>query len=152
MSLLEIANVERTVEIRGKKVAVTGVSALGIAQMMARFPEFGKMLSGMKLDNLDLAKMAPRALNAFIAAGCGNPADDAAEEIAGKLGVGEQLELIDEILRLTFPRGVGPFVERLKAMGVLEALGTVAPAGQEAKAALPETSPEASKNSSQPVT
>jgi hypothetical protein len=151
MSLLEISNVERFVDIRGKKIAVTGVSALGIAQMMARFPEFGKMLSGATVDSMELAKMAPRALNAFIAAGCGNPANEEAEKIAGNLGVGEQLELIDEILRLTFPRGVGPFVEKLKGMGVLNALDKIS-GEEEQPAASPQTSQPPLKNSSQPGT
>lgn len=152
MSLLEISNVVRTIEIRGKNVEVTGISALGIAQMMARFPEFGKMLSGVKLENLDVAKMAPRALAAFLAAGTGTPGDTKAEEVAGNLGVGEQLELIDEILRLTFPRGVGPFVDKLKAMGVLEALGNAMPAGEAQVPASQQTSPDPLKSSSQPGT
>lgn len=121
-SLLEIANVARTVPIQGIDVDVFGISGTAIATLMARFPEVGKMMSGLEPDRKALMKMAPKALNAFIAAGCGKLGDEKAEALAGDLGVGEQLDLIDEILRLTFPRGVGPFVEKLKGLGLLAAV------------------------------
>jgi hypothetical protein len=121
-SLLEIANVARTVNVQGVEVSVFGISGTGIATLMARFPEVGKMMSGVEPDRQALIKMAPKALNAFIAAGTGGIGDEKAEEIAGNLGVGDQLDLIDEILRLTFPRGIGPFVEKLKGLGLLAAV------------------------------
>lgn len=118
-SLLEIAAVPRTVPIRGKDVEVHGISGEGIAALMIEFPEFGKLFSGAIADSKAMMKMAAPALAAFIAAGTGLPGDKAAMEIARKLGVGEQLDLVDEILRLTIPRGIGPFVEKLQALGVM---------------------------------
>jgi hypothetical protein len=121
-SLLEIANVARTIPVRGVDIDVFGISGTGIATLMARFPEVGKLMSGVEPDRDALMKLAPKALCAFIAAGTGKPNDEKAEEIAGNLGVGEQLDLIEEIMRLTFPRGVGPFVEKLKGLGLLAAV------------------------------
>jgi len=121
-SLMEIANVPRQVDVRGVKVDVTGVSAEGLAALMARFPDIGKLFSGIVPEKEDLMKLAPTALSAFIAAGCGKAGNEQAEKIARDLGLGEQLDLVDEILRLTFPRGVGPFVQKLQELGVLSAV------------------------------
>jgi len=141
-SLLEIANVPRTVEVRGLKIEVTGISAMGLTKLMARFPEIGQLFSGIVPEKEELTKLAPGALAAFIAAGTGKPGDEEAEKIAGGLGLGEQLDLVDEIMRLTFPRGVGPFVAKLQALGLL---GAVDPRSL-------QPSPDTPKNSSPPDT
>lgn len=122
-SLLEVASVARQVEVRGTKVDVYGISGEGLASLMVRFPEIGKMFSGMEVNNASVLELAPKALAAFIAAGCGNPNDERMEGIASKLGLGEQIDLIDEIMRLTFPRGIGPFVDKLQELGVLATRG-----------------------------
>ena len=145
-SLLEIADVARTVPIRGKEVEVYGVSGEGLANLMVRFPEVGKMLSGANVDTEGMMKLAPAALAAFIAAGCGKPGDEKMEDVARKLGVAEQLDLVDEILRLTFPRGVGPFVLKLRELGVLATRGL--PGAEAVEEALSQTpSPDSQKNS-----
>jgi hypothetical protein len=56
------------------------------------------------------------AVAAIIAAGCGSPGDNAAETVAGSLSLGIQADLLAAILRLTLPKGVGPFVEKLTAL------------------------------------
>ena len=54
---------------------------------------------------------------AIIAAGTVDPGDPVAEEAAGRLGIDEQADLLAAILRVTLPKGVGPFVEKLLALG-----------------------------------
>jgi hypothetical protein len=61
--------------------------------------------------------MGGDAVAAIIAAGCGYPADDKAESVAAKLSLDAQADLLTVILRLTLPKGVGPFVEKLTALG-----------------------------------
>jgi hypothetical protein len=99
--LLEIANVPRMVNVLGKDVDVFGISGRAVAALMARFPAVGKMFSGIEVQKEDLYKMGPEVIAALIAAGCGKPGDPAAEEFAANLGVGDQLDLLDEILRLS---------------------------------------------------
>lgn len=135
-TLLEIADVPRTVPVRGKEVEVFGVSARGLAAIMLRFPEIGKLMSGKEPDAGEITNMAPEAIAAFIAAGCGMPGNKDAETLAGNLGVAEQLDLIEEIVRLTFPRGIGPFVEKLEALGLRAQVA----------APQPQTSPDQSKS------
>jgi hypothetical protein len=57
------------------------------------------------------------AIAAIIAAGCGYPGDDQAEAVAGKLSLDAQADLLASILRLTLPKGIGPFVEKPTALG-----------------------------------
>lgn len=141
-SLLDILNVPRQITVLGVKVDVTGISAEGVASIMARFPEVGKMFSGVMPDSKKLMTMAPPALAAFIAAGTGHPGDEKHEKVASKLDVSSQLDLVDEIMRLTFPRGIGPFVAKLEALGLL------------AQVEIPSvpSSPDTSKSSTPPVT
>ena len=40
---------------------------------------------------------------------------------AGRLPIGEQVELLSAIFDLTFPQGIDPFVARLEALGVVRA-------------------------------
>lgn len=71
--------------------------------------------------------MGPEALAAFIAAGTGQPGNEEAEKVAADLPVSSQLDLIEQILKLTFPKGVGPFVKQLQAAGLLVAVETPPP-------------------------
>lgn len=142
-SLTEITNVKRSISIQGVDVDVYGVSGLALAQLMARFPEVGKMMSGVEVNRDEMMKMAPDALAAFMAAGTGEPNNPAAETAAGMLSIGDQVELIDEILKRTFPRGIGPFVEKLQGLGLL---------GPAATTPSMPTSPVPSTNSSAPDT
>ena len=63
--------------------------------------------------------MGGDAVAAIIAAGCGYPGDNTAETIAGSLSLDIQADFLAAILRLTLPNGVGPFVEKLTALGSL---------------------------------
>lgn len=139
-SLLEVANVPRQIEVHGIKVDVTGISGEGVASIMARFPEVGKMFSGVMPDSKALMTMAPEALAAFIAAGTGHPGDKEHEKAAAVLDVSSQLDLVDEIMRLTFPRGIRPFVEKLEALGLLVQLETPSapPAPDTSKSSSPQ--------------
>ena len=121
-SIMELTNVPRNVSIQGKDISVIGISSEGVAVLLARFPDIGKAMSGIAVDKDAFGKIVPDAIAAVIAAGCGKPGDTKAEKIAAGLGLGEQMDLLDEILRLTFPRGIGPFVAKAEALGVMAAL------------------------------
>lgn len=145
VSLLDIGDLKEEVDIRGKKIDVTGVSASGAVTLLTRFPEIRKLFAGKAADVTveAIVSMAPELVAAIIAAGCGSPGDVKHEEAARKLGIEEQFDLITAILRLTFPAGVGPFVERLYALMPDADVAAVA-SGWEAGT----KSPEGSNNSS----
>ena len=116
-SLLDIAPLTETVSVRGTDIPVTGVSAKGIAHIMARFPEVREMMVGREVSVDRLIELGGDAVGAIIAAGTGNPGDPDHERIAAGLLLEEQADLLAAILRITLPRGVGPLVEKLTAMG-----------------------------------
>ena len=62
------------------------------------------------------------------------------EAVAARLGLGEQLDLLAAIFELTFPQGVGPFVTKLDALGLLKSADAASGWAQDTK------SPEPLKN------
>jgi hypothetical protein len=109
VGLIDIAPATETIQAQGKPVTVHGVSAKGLAHPLARFPELRRLMSGQEVQTDQLLAMGGDAVAAIIAAGCGYPGDHAAEIVAGSLSLVVQADLLAAVLRLTLPRGVGPF-------------------------------------------
>jgi hypothetical protein len=117
VGLIDIAPAVETIDVHGTSVSVHGISAKGIAHLLGRFPELRKLMTGQQVESENLMAMGGDAVAAIIAAGCGYPADEQAEAVAGKLAIDAQADLFAAILRLTLPAGLGPFVEKLTALG-----------------------------------
>lgn len=117
-SLLDIAPVKREVEVAGTKLEVGGVSSLGIAYLLQKFPELRRLFGGKSADLTPerLMEAVPEAIAAIIASGCGFPGDARAEAVASSLSVGDQISLVTEILELTMPEGFGPFVAKVRLL------------------------------------
>lgn len=115
--LLSIAPVTETIDVLGSPVTVRGVSARGIASLLGRFPELRMLMSGKEVDATKLMAIAPDGVAAIIAAGTGSPGDVDAETIADQLPLDSQADLLGAILRITLPKGIAPFVEKLAALG-----------------------------------
>jgi len=123
--LLDIAPATTIVVVGETEVVVAGLSVRSVASLLARYPELRAMLAqqagAITVDSL--VSMIPHAIAGIIAAGCGMPGDADAEAKAEAVPLEAQADLLDAILRLTMPRGVGPFVARLRGLG--EQLGVV---------------------------
>lgn len=126
VSLVDIAPAAEKVTIRGQAIEVSGISAAGVASLLARFPELRRFFVGRDVPVDQLTAMGGDILAAIIAAGTGSPGDEAAEKAAGRLGIDEQADLLTAILRVTLPKGVGPFVEKLTALGAVVGVQDVA--------------------------
>jgi hypothetical protein len=139
VGLVDIAPHIETIEVQGAPVAVHGISAKGLANLLGRFPELRKLMSGQQVEAEQLMAMGGDAVAAIIAAGCGYPGDEKVEAVAGKLAIDTQADLIGAILRLTLPAGLGPFVEKLTALGgILDAApSATAPALRSPKPSMP---------------
>ena len=142
VGLVDIAPAVETVTVRGQQVEVFGVSAAGVASLLARFPELRRVFAGRDVPVEQLMAMGGDIVNAILAAGTGDPGDPVAEEAAGRLSIDEQVDLVAAIARATLPKGVGPFVEKLTALGV--AVG-VQDAGAPSPTAPATSSPPSSK-------
>lgn len=114
VGLLDIAPLTKTVEVRGTPIVVTGITGEGLFHLFQNFPKIAAALSERgEVTGDQLMRLAPDLVAQIIAAGTGNPGHPEAIAIAKTLSAQEQLELIEATLELTFPKGVGPFVETL---------------------------------------
>ena len=138
VGLVDIAPVTSTILVRGQDITITGVSARGIALLLARFPELRAVITGREVAMDDLLKLGGDVIAAIIAAGTGAPGDVGAEKAADNLTLEEQADLLAAIVELTMPRGLGPLVEKLSRLGLL--------AGGGASAMQATTSLQPSKN------
>ncbi len=145
LSILDIRRKTESVSINDDStVDVVGLSFDSIGQLLERFPILFEALSGRLGSGFaDLIKKAPDAVAAVIAAGTGELNNKKAEKVAKDLPIGTQLDLCQAIGRVTFPKGVRPFLEAVNAtFGA-----TTAPAF-----AAPDTrSPKPSSNSKAPA-
>jgi hypothetical protein len=123
--LLSIAPLTETVEVRGAKVQVCGVSAKSIVGLLSRFPDLRKAWA---MGKFDIAQIPDETMAAIIAAGVSN----IDEENAANLALDEQMELMAVIIRVTMPRGPVPFMATLTGM-----LGSVS--GEKASPKAPAT-------------
>lgn len=117
VGLIDLAPTTETVDIQGEPVSVCGVSAKGLAHLLGRFPELRMLMTGQEVQPERLMAIGGDAVGAIIAAGCGYPGDETAEAVAVCLSLDAQTDLLAVILRLTLPKGIGPFVEKLTALG-----------------------------------
>ena len=138
VGLIDIAPSVETIDVSGAAVAIHGVSAKGVrAHLLGRFPELRMLMTGQNVEADQLMAMGGDAVAAIIAAGCGYPGDEKAETVAGSLAVAAQADLLAAIMRVTLPAGLGPFVEKLTALGgVLDAASIRYGAGYELAVAI----------------
>ena len=118
VGLIDIAPLTAEVVIRGSSIAVTGVNAKGVAMLLARFPELRALVTGRVVALEAILALGGEVVAAIIAAGTGTPGDVQAEKAADNLTLEEQADLLAAIFRMTMPNGVGPFVEKLEALGI----------------------------------
>jgi hypothetical protein len=114
-SLLDIGPLTEEVEIRGTKVTVQGITAGHLFQLFAEFPDMRKLLDGSD-DPMSLMALAPDLIAKIIAIATGSPNDKEVEARAKTLGAAEQLAVVAAAQRLSFPQGLGPFLEQLNRM------------------------------------
>lgn len=123
-TLLDIASLSEFVKIPGKggveqELEVFGVSAEGIVMLLKRFPEIQMLMTGKALEGDQLATLAPPAIAAIIAAATGTTGNKKAELIASRLPLELQMEILEAVIKLTMPNGLGPFVKRLQDMAAM---------------------------------
>ena len=123
VDLTDIAPLTRGVSIRGRELAVHGLSAGDIAQLLAEFPEvkalFAKKdergLKGLKsLDASALMGLPDRVIDAVVAKGL--RLDDPSQ--TALLALGEKAEALAAVVELTLPTGLDPLLKLVDALGL----------------------------------
>ena len=152
VSLLDIGPPTRKVPIRGHDIEVSGITALGVFDLLRDIPELRKVVAEKAMDSdeiVNLISSIPIAIGKIIAAATGHTGDPDHIQAAVRLSAGEQQELLSAIIELTFPRGVKSFVDGLLALAPGDALGwgqaTKSPAPSNVASA-PVTKPETAGN------
>lgn len=150
-SLLDLVPMHATVPVRGQDINVRAVDAMVLVRLMMETPELRKVFAG-KQTNPDevqnLVMSIPDVLNTVIGYGTSPEEYDAAGEPtkvdvepfikkARTLSIGEKTALFLKICEVTFPQGLGPFLESVvdfgersvppSVAGRIKALGTKSP-------------------------
>ena len=118
-SLLDIVPLTTTVSVNGTEITVRGVGIDAIACAMSASPDLAALMrpGGVILsDPASLLMAAPAALHGVIAEACGMAGDAAALEVVRTLPFHSQVDLVEAIIKLSFPGGVLPFVPRLTGL------------------------------------
>jgi hypothetical protein len=100
----------------GRRITVRGLHANDIATIVARFPSMIAVFAGAGDNVVTLFSSLGLAAGAIIAAGCGHPGDEKAEQIAGSFLIDDQLQLFKAIFGLTFPNGLSPVMETIAGL------------------------------------
>jgi hypothetical protein len=105
------------VKINGHRIIVRGVSVDVIASIVARFPALKSLANGESGDIVPrLIAGCGAAVGPIIAAGCGHFGEDEYEQRAAGLLPEQQIKFLRAIFGLTFPNGIGSFVEELSGL------------------------------------
>lgn len=122
VGLIDIAQVVDRIEIGSETFDVPGINLDSLAKLIKRFPEFGKSAVEGKFDAASLFSLGPEFAGAFMAAGMDPNWTPEAEQVMRLLPLDYQARIMESVLRVTMPRGAGPFVQTLrllaKSMGV----------------------------------
>jgi hypothetical protein len=125
-SLVDIAPAVEQLTLRGVEIEVHGVGIDAIARVLAGSEGLRALLTeGSAVDAITLLQKAPEAVHALMAAAVIGPDDDPIRalhrqtleaEAAARLPFGDQVTLAESIMRLSFPGGILPFVDKLTGM------------------------------------
>lgn len=91
-----------------------GVSNRDIAALFDQFPVLGKLATGGKGLGSEILQVARDAIPMIIAAGVGEMDNSKTVDEAGNLPIEQQIDIVEGVIQLTFPKGIPSFVERLQ--------------------------------------
>lgn len=118
VSLIDILPQTRTVRIAAGDLVLHGLGLRQIADLFLAFPSLRNVFTegAPDIELAELIVQAPDAIGAIIAAAADQPEAEQAITERGLLTPEEVLDCVTAISELTFPRGIGPFVQRLAAL------------------------------------
>lgn len=147
VSLADIGPLRKEVTIRGTKLQVRGITAHDVFALLEAFPELKRVIAQQPITGniaQSIVEGIPTSIGHVVAAACGESDNPKAIGAAQALTIGEQLEILEAAVELTFPKGSQSFVA-----GLARLLGQ-AGVGHGWEAAM--SSQEPSKNASVPDT
>lgn len=125
-SLQDIGSLSEEITVsRNVTLQLYGVTTESLFHLMGKFPEI-KLLMQRRAAEIKperIMEMTPRIVSYIIGAGLTDPdIDDHFKTIeknaklARRLGLADQLKAVNKVFELSFPEGVGPFVEQMQLL------------------------------------
>jgi hypothetical protein len=118
VSLVDIVPQTRTVQIAAGGLELRGLGLRQIADLFLTFPTLRNMYvaGAPEVTAAELIMQAPDAVGTIIAEAAGQPEAVAAIAAGNALSMDEEIDCLEVIRDLTFPRGVDPLLKRLAAL------------------------------------
>jgi hypothetical protein len=124
VSLIDIGPAKTVVQIRGHDFEVVGLAAQNIAEILLQFPELRRMLvqGDVGRDVIETLMMRiPDAVHLLVASACGVDVSDEKQREDALVKVknftlGEQYDVIEAMLGITFPRGITNFLAGIQGL------------------------------------
>jgi hypothetical protein len=132
VSLVDIGPLTAPITIRGQEFELKGLPVAVIFEVMKDNVAIKKMLMDRSVNAEDLMMLVqttPSILAQIIAAAFGKMGDDATIRFAMfELYAGEQAEIVEKVLGISFPHGLPQFIDTLRNLfsGQAEASGKAA--------------------------
>lgn len=101
----------------GQSVEVRGITINAMAAIITQFPELKSIMMGTSGNPVPLVVSGcVAAIGPIIAAGVGHFGEQKYVEHAAQMLPEQQLKLLQAIVRLTFPNGIGAFMSEVTAL------------------------------------
>lgn len=114
VSFLDLDDIVKKVEIRGEQFELRGLSFADQALLFKEFPEFQLIFEGKAKEEAINQVLLFRLIAWLVAAGLGHAGDEKAFRIAMRLSVDDQFTMAGDVLEMTWPGVVDPFVAALR--------------------------------------
>lgn len=123
VQLTDLVSHKAVVEIQAGEIEVGKIGAGHLARLLINYPALQSVGGGKGGINVAaLAKAAPDAIPEIISLACGTGDDGIAG--AESLDAADQISMLAAIFKISFPKGVPDFLERIaKAMAILADTG-----------------------------
>lgn len=123
VSLLDLAPVAEKVSIRGNEIPVNGLSLTDLRDLMAAFPDAASLFAG-GVNAASLLAAAPDLVASAICLATGLHGSAEERDAVKRYAAGDQVKLLNAVIRLSAPDGIGPFVELVTVLASgAEAIG-----------------------------
>jgi hypothetical protein len=155
VSLVDIVPQTRTVQLAAGELELRGLGLRQIADLFVTFPGLRNFLveGAPNINATEIIRRAPDAIGTIVALCAGQP--DAAKAIvdAGSgLTPDDLLDCLEVIFELTFPRGLGPFLERAAPLlAVILHNDGADPSGRDLDMSVPQQPSNSSLQDTSPV-
>lgn len=109
------ATVPFTMDGEDYELSISVIDVGTIGATLLRFPSLRSLFAGGldKIDPKSISALGADVVGALIAAVCGRPGDDVAEENAASLPPAVQLRILAKVFETSFPSGIVDFLEAL---------------------------------------